>query len=99
MPGYSESAIVEEGEFSEGRKIGMWKAYFPSGKLKSEITHDNGRPKGPYTTYYENGQIEERGNWENKPATMKMVRFNKISLLTILEKEMVLRSIIMTMVN
>ena len=75
MPGYSESAIVEEGEFSEGRKIGMWKAYFPSGKLKSEITHDNGRPKGPYTTYYENGQIEERGNWGLNKNMGKFTRY------------------------
>jgi antitoxin component YwqK of YwqJK toxin-antitoxin module len=62
-PGYSETAVIEEGEYSDGRKIGLWKTYYPTGKIKSEITHEAGRPKGPYTTYYENGKVEEKGNW------------------------------------
>jgi len=74
-PGYDESTVVEEGEFQDGRKVGLWKAYYPSGKLKSEITHENGRPKGPYTTYYENGQIEERGNWVLNKNMGKFTRY------------------------
>lgn len=74
-PGYDESALVEEGEFQEGRKVGVWKAYYPSGKLKSEITHDNGRPSGPYTTYYENGKIEEKGNWGLNKNMGKFTRY------------------------
>jgi antitoxin component YwqK of YwqJK toxin-antitoxin module len=74
-PGYDESTVIEEGEFQEGRKVGMWKGYYPSGKLKSEITHDNGRPKGPYTMYYENGQIEERGNWGLNKNMGKFTRY------------------------
>lgn len=62
-PGFSEDALIEEGEYDQGRKVGIWKVYFASGAVKSEITYDGGRPKGPYTTYYENGQIEEKGNW------------------------------------
>ena len=105
MPGFDESTVVEEGEFKEGRKIGVWKAYYPSGKLKSEITHDNGRPKGPYTTYYENGQIEEKGNWglnknmASSPATTKTDKYSKISLLTKLEREMELKNTTMKMVS
>ncbi|MEX2596158.1 MAG: toxin-antitoxin system YwqK family antitoxin [Salibacteraceae bacterium] len=74
-PGYSDDAIVEEGEFMEGRKVGVWKAYYPSGELKSEITYDNGRPKGPYTTYYNNGQIEEKGNWSLNKNQGKFTRY------------------------
>lgn len=62
-PGFAADAKVEEGTYENGRKVGVWKAYFPSGELKSEITFVSGRPKGPYTTYYENGQVEEQGNW------------------------------------
>ena len=62
-PDYSEKALIEEGEYNAGRKVGLWKKYYPSGKIQSEITYDGGRPKGPYKTYYENGQIEEQGNW------------------------------------
>jgi len=60
---YGAAAKVEEGDYEDGRKIGLWKTYYPSGKLKNEITYEAGRPKGPYTTYYENGQVEEKGNW------------------------------------
>lgn len=60
---YAAGAKVEEGEYNDGRKVGVWKTYYPSGKIKNEITYEAGRPKGPYTTYYENGQVEEQGNW------------------------------------
>jgi len=62
-PGYAPTAKVEEGEYANGRKVGVWVGYYPSGKQKNQITFENGRPKGPYTTYYENGQIEEQGTW------------------------------------
>lgn len=73
--GYSGDALIEEGEYSEGRKVGLWKTYFPSGKIKNEITYENGRPKGPYTTYYENGQIEERGSWDLNKNLGKFTRY------------------------
>jgi len=62
--GYAESDVVEEGVYADDLKIGVWKRYYPSGKLKSEITFENNRPIGKYTLYYENGVIEEQGNWQ-----------------------------------
>jgi len=67
-PGYDESTVVEEGEFQDGRKVGLWKAYYPSGKLKSEITHENGqlmiegnwnggKEDGAVKEYYANGDL------------------------------------------
>ncbi len=74
-PGFSESAVIEEGEYDAGRKIGVWKTYYPSGKIKNEISYEGGRPKGPYTTYYENGQIEEKGNWSLNKNPGKFTRY------------------------
>lgn len=74
-PGYAPDAKVEEGTFDNGRKVGMWKTYYPSGKLKSEINHEAGRPKGPYKTYYENGKVEEEGNWELNKQTGSFKRY------------------------
>ena len=74
-PGYSDAAVVEEGDYENGRKAGVWKTYYPSGKIKNEITFENGRPKGPYTTYYENGQIEEQGNWALNKNTGSFKRY------------------------
>ena len=75
--GYSEGAIVEEGEYKDSRKVGLWKKYYPNGKLKSEITYKGSRPYGPYTLYYENGQIEEQGNWQRTKNTGDFKRFHK----------------------
>jgi len=74
-PGYAPSAKVEEGSYENGRKVGIWKTYYPSGQIKSEITHVSGRPKGPYKTYYENGQIEEQGNWALNKQTGNFKRY------------------------
>jgi antitoxin component YwqK of YwqJK toxin-antitoxin module len=74
-PGYATSAVIEEGEYIDGRKEGVWKTYYPSGKVKNEITYQGGRPKGPYTTYYENGQIEEKGNWSLNKNQGKFTRY------------------------
>ncbi|MDC1221648.1 toxin-antitoxin system YwqK family antitoxin [Salibacteraceae bacterium] len=74
-PGYSDDAIVEKGNYANGRKVGLWVTYFPSGKVKSEITHINGRPKGPYKTFYENGKIEDQGNWALNKQTGDFKRY------------------------
>ena len=76
-PGYAASAKVEEGNYENGRKVGMWKMYYPSGKIKSEITYISGRPKGPYKTYYENGNVEEQGNWALNKQTGNFKRYHE----------------------
>jgi antitoxin component YwqK of YwqJK toxin-antitoxin module len=60
---YENDAIVEEGEFVNGRKNGTWIRYYPDGQKQSEIEYTNGRPKGYYITYFENGEVEEEGQW------------------------------------
>ena len=60
---YPGNARVEEGQYVDGRKIGIWKRFWPSGKLRSEINYALGLPSGYYTLYYENGKTEETGTW------------------------------------
>lgn len=74
-PGYGPDAILEEGDYKDNKKVGMWKTYYASGKLKSEIEHKNNRPSGKYITYYENGKIEEEGNWKNGINTGTFKRY------------------------
>ncbi|GAB4376158.1 MAG: hypothetical protein Kow0075_03040 [Salibacteraceae bacterium] len=73
--GYDADDIIAEGEYDNGRKVGVWKEYYPSGKLKAEITYVSGRPRGPYKRYYENGQVEEEGNWELTKQTGTFKRY------------------------
>jgi len=65
LPNYPAEAKVEEGKFTDSKKIGIWKMYFPNGNLKSEITYIDNRPKGYAKMYYENGKLQEEGMWEN----------------------------------
>lgn len=73
-PDYEPDQVVEQGNFSNSRKQGLWKKFFPNGKTKSEIEYVNHRPKGFYKTFYENGQVEEEGNWVSNRNTGKFVR-------------------------
>lgn len=66
---YKPDAVYEEGEYKRSRKIGLWKRYWPNGKLQSEINYVNGRSSGDYTTYYENGQKEESGTMKGGVLT------------------------------
>ena len=69
LPGYADAAKVEEGDYKDNMKQGVWITYYPSGAIKSKITFKDNRPEGPATTYYENGNIEEQGNWSNNRWT------------------------------
>lgn len=72
---YAPEAVVEEGNYVNNLKEGLWKKYWPNGKLKSEINYSFGKPEGEYSTYYENGQLEERANWINGKNVGKFNRF------------------------
>ena len=63
--GFDSNAKVEEGVYKNSRKNGIWKKYWPNGKLKSEILYKNGRSTGSYTTYFSNGKTEEKGTMKN----------------------------------
>ncbi|MDZ4750984.1 MAG: toxin-antitoxin system YwqK family antitoxin [Flavobacteriales bacterium] len=60
---YKPDATVEEGNYKDNRKEGVWRKFWPNGNLRSEITFEMGRPYGAYKVFYENSKIEEMGNW------------------------------------
>jgi antitoxin component YwqK of YwqJK toxin-antitoxin module len=62
---YKPEDKVEEGVYQDNRKQGLWKRYWPSGKLHTEINYKEGKPQGEYKLYYENGKLEEHGQWTN----------------------------------
>lgn len=74
-PKYSDNQKIEEGNYKDSWKVGLWKSYYPNGKPKSEIHYDMGRPMGKYKLYYENGQLEEAGNWKRTKNTGDFKRY------------------------
>lgn len=78
VPGFSAEQKIEEGEYKNSRKQGLWKKYFPNQKLKSEITYKNNRPSGDYTTYYEDPHgVQEQGVWKSNRNTGDFKRYHK----------------------
>ncbi|GAF02862.1 toxin-antitoxin system YwqK family antitoxin [Saccharicrinis fermentans] len=59
-----DDRVVEEGNYVNNKKHGIWKAYYENRKLKHEITFVNGEAQGPAHFYYENGKLRESGNWQ-----------------------------------
>lgn len=63
-PAYAPGKLVEEGRYTDNKRMGTWHRYWPNGKVMSEINYVLGRPKGNYATYYEDGTMEEQGSWD-----------------------------------
>lgn len=75
--GYSSKQIVEEGEYLDNKRTGVWKKYYPTGALQSEINYLENHPYGPYITYYPNERIEESGFWAGNKNTGDFKRFHE----------------------
>jgi antitoxin component YwqK of YwqJK toxin-antitoxin module len=75
-PGYPDGALVEEGRYTNSRRVGVWRRYWPNGKVMSEITYQMGRPKGAYKTFYPTGVVEEQGSWDLDRNTGKFQRYH-----------------------
>lgn len=72
---YKPQDKVEEGNYKDNRKEGLWKKYWPGGKLRNEINYQSGKPEGEYKLYFENGQLEEHGIWKGNKNTGEFKRY------------------------
>ena len=54
----------EEGTYVVGLRNGLWKHYYPSGKLKFEGKFEQGAENGKHSYYYESGQVQEIGSYK-----------------------------------
>jgi|ERR1051326_849915 antitoxin component YwqK of YwqJK toxin-antitoxin module len=64
--GYSDTTKFQEGLYRDSKKTGVWKEYYSTGKIRSAIMFENGRPKGRAVMYTETGCVYEEGWWENQ---------------------------------
>ena len=62
---YRNGTLYEIGKYSGGLREGIWKSWFESGKLASEIQYTDNIMDGKYTLYWENGNIHLNGKYEN----------------------------------
>jgi serine phosphatase RsbU (regulator of sigma subunit) len=68
------SLIASAGLYENDLKVGLWRSYHPSKKIKTLGGYNDGRPSGPYFKYYPNGKREELGMWKGGPVG-EFIRF------------------------
>lgn len=66
---------IEEGEYINDRKEGVWIKYHSNGNPKLKGEFENGRPRGTYEKYWENGCLKERGCFRNSTCLNDTVYF------------------------
>lgn len=63
--GYPAEGIIEQGNYIDDRKVGVWMKYYEDGvTVKHKADYRNNRPGGPYEKYYLNGQVQEKSCFE-----------------------------------
>lgn len=74
--GYPAEGKVEEGNFKDDKKTGEWIMYHKDGATpRTKGVFENGRPKGPYTKFYDNGVVMEEGTFSNGKQSGTFVRY------------------------
>jgi antitoxin component YwqK of YwqJK toxin-antitoxin module len=74
--GYPDEGKIEEGPFKDSKKNGEWIMYHKDGKTpRTKGNFENGRPKGAYVKYYENGGVMEEGTYANGKQSGAFVRY------------------------
>ncbi|MDZ4665836.1 MAG: SpoIIE family protein phosphatase [Bacteroidota bacterium] len=63
---YKNNQIVEDGNFKDGKKIGVWKSYHQTGKLESEIKFVNDEANGAAKFYNKEGRLTAEGNLKGR---------------------------------
>lgn len=54
---------TEEGEYKGGLPDGIWKHFYPNGKLRFQGGYNFGEPNGKHKFYYDSGKIMEEGTY------------------------------------
>jgi uncharacterized protein len=63
---YKNDTLISEGMILfDGTYQGVWKSYYPSGKMSSTGTYQNGIQSDVWTYYYANGKKEQQGQFRN----------------------------------
>lgn len=75
----------EEIEYKDGKKHGIWKQYFESGKLKLTSSYINGEADGAFTFYYEGGKILTTGFYKKGLKEGKWMYSDEAGKSTIIE--------------
>ena len=58
---HNNGAKWTEGDYQDGKKVGIWKVWYDNGKLGQEYHADN----GPFKSWFQSGKVESEGQFKN----------------------------------
>ena len=62
---YINDSVRTDGNYSEGKREGVWRTYYASGKLKSYHSYSNNEFDGKMMEYWENGAKKQESTYIN----------------------------------
>jgi len=66
---HPDGTVKLKGKTQNGKRIGKWEAYYPSGYKWSEAIYRNGQREGDAITYYPNGMMRYQGRYYDNEKT------------------------------
>jgi hypothetical protein len=82
---YRDLNLKEQGAFSKGLKTGIWKTWFPGGKIHEIIQYKDGNKNGVMQTFSETGYLESETDYKNGKINGKEVLYKEGKQDTILK--------------
>ena len=79
---YDNTQVKSKGKYLFGRKHETWFEYFPNGQTAKKISYNDGTPNGLITTWYSNGQKQEKGSVIKQSAENNLLLYKKIGTWT-----------------
>lgn len=74
---FLNNQLAEQGRFKYGLKKGIWKNWYPDGTLQSVQSWRNGLRKGMSYAYDEQGQLVEKGRYDNDKKNGPWINYTK----------------------
>jgi len=81
---YLNKNLKEEGMFLYGLKDGIWKTWFPNGKIHEIVHYKKSRMHGDCEEYDENGNMVSKSNFKNGVLNGKMISYKKGNVDTVM---------------
>lgn len=83
---YLTDQLFESGMFKYGVKSGVWKNWFPDGKIKEITNWKNGKKNGSYQLYTDLGVLMATGKFKNDELTGEFKTYNNFGKVSSVRK-------------
>ena len=81
VTGYgTDGTILEQGEYLNGYREGIYTEFHPNGFIKSTVGYVNGKKQGQYVLIDDKGQVQERSTYHQDLLNGPHVKYNRSRL-------------------